>query len=123
MVTCESHKLELRVRLPFPQPIFDTKQNTFMTEEPFMKMDGYEDCIVGVVEQFGRPHILCYDKRKILAKLIDDGMSYYGAEEFFEYNQIGAYVGESTPCFVTLMTENDKHLFQTSGIVAYESEN
>jgi hypothetical protein len=78
-----------------------------MTEEPFMKMDGYEDCIVGVVEQFGRPPVLCYDKGKILAKLMDDGMSYDEAEEFFEYNQIGAYVGESTPCFFTALSAEE----------------
>ena len=87
-----------------------------MTEELFIKMDGYEKCIVGVVEQFGRPPILCYDKRKILAKLIDDGMSYDEAEEFFEYNQIGAYIGDSTPCFVTLMTKSDKDLLQIEKI-------
>lgn len=89
-------------------------------QETFMRMDGYDDCIVGVVEQFGKPPILCYDKRKIIAKLIDDGMSYDDAEEFFEYNQIGAYVGESTPCFITLMTESDKDLFEAFGIVTYE---
>jgi hypothetical protein len=77
-------------------------------KEPFMKMDGYDDCIVGVVEQFGRPPILCYDKRKIISKLIDDVISYDEAEEFFEYNQIGAYVGDSTPCFVTIMTKEEK---------------
>ena len=93
------------------------------SEEPFMKMDGYEECIVGVVEQFGRPPILCYDKTKILAKLIDDGMTDDEAEEFFEYNQIGAYVGDSTPCFVTLMTESDKHLFKALDVVAYEGKN
>ena len=50
-------------------------------------------------------------------------MSYDEAEEYFEYNQIGAYMGDSTPCFVTLMTESDKDLFQALGIVAYEGEN
>jgi len=93
------------------------------TEEPFVKMDGYEDCVIGVVEQYGRPHILCYDKTKILAKLMNDGMTDDEAEEYFEYNQIGAYVGESTPCFLIMMTESDKHLFQALGVVAYEGKN
>ena len=35
-------------------------------------------------------------------KLIDDGMSIEEAEEFFEYNQLGAWVGETTPVFITL---------------------
>jgi hypothetical protein len=38
---------------------------------------------------------------------MDDGMSYDEAEEFFEYNQIGAYVGESTPCFFTALSAEE----------------
>lgn len=64
-------------------------------------MDGYDDCIAGVVEQFGRPPIVCYNKSKILEKMMNDGMEEMDAIEFFEYNQIGAYVGEGTPCFIS----------------------
>jgi hypothetical protein len=70
-------------------------------EDEFISMDGYDDCIVGVVEQFGKPPILCYDKLLVIQKMVDAGSSYEDAEEYFEYNQIGAYVGESTPCFLT----------------------
>lgn len=70
-------------------------------EDELMSMDGYEDCIVGIVEQFGRPPILCYNKLLVIQKMIDDGCSPEEAEEYFDYNQIGAYVGESTPCFLT----------------------
>jgi hypothetical protein len=69
--------------------------------DEFMSMDGYDDCIVGVVEQFGKPPILCYDKLLMIQKMVGAGSSYEDAEEYFEYNQIGAYVGESTPCFLT----------------------
>ena len=36
------------------------------------------------------------------------------AEEYFEFNVIGSYVGELTPCFLTCMkfelkSTNDKH--------------
>jgi len=31
-------------------------------EGPMKLMDGYDQCIAGVVEQFGRPPIVCYDK-------------------------------------------------------------
>ena len=70
-------------------------------QDELISMDGYDDCIVGIVEQFGKPSILCYDKLLVIQKMIDDGASYEEAEEYFEYNQIGAYVGESTPCFLT----------------------
>ena len=76
-------------------------------EDKLMSMDGYEDCIVGIVEQFGRPPILCYNKILVMQKMIDDGASPEEAEEYFDYNQIGAYVGESTPCFLTPMSLGD----------------
>jgi hypothetical protein len=76
-------------------------------EDELMSMDGYEDCIVGIVEQFGRPPILCYNKILVIQKMIDDGASPEEAEEYFDYNQIGAYVGESTPCFLTPMSLGD----------------
>lgn len=64
-------------------------------------MDGYDDCIIGICERFGQEPIIAYDKTKVLCKLVDEGMSYDEAVEFFEFNQIGSYVGEATPCFVT----------------------
>ena len=63
-------------------------------------MDGYDDCIEGVVERFGMNPIVCYDKEKVLTKLRAD-MSEQEAYEWFEFNQIGAWLGDSTPCFLT----------------------
>jgi len=69
--------------------------------DDILLMDGYDDCVVGVVEQFGRPPIVCYDRDKVIHKMVADGMTHEEAEEFFEYNQIGAWVGDRTPCFLT----------------------
>jgi hypothetical protein len=77
---------------------FDADENEFLT------MDGYDDCILGVVERFGIEPIICYDKNKVIGRLMDDGLTYDEALEFFEFNQIGAWVGEKTPCFITLNT-------------------
>ncbi len=35
-------------------------------------MDGFDDCIAGVMERFGQDPIVCYDKFKVLAKLQAD---------------------------------------------------
>lgn len=78
-------------------------------QDELMCMDGYDDCIVGIVEQFGKPPILCYNKLLVIQKMIDDGASYEEAEEYFEYNQIGAYVGEFTPCFLTPTSLENLH--------------
>lgn len=63
-------------------------------------MDGYNHCIVGVVERFGQPIIVCYDKAKIIETMCNEGMTEEESLEFFEFNQIGAWVGETTPCFL-----------------------
>tara|TARA_R110002051_G_scaffold137589_1_gene210060 strand:+ start:262 stop:609 length:348 start_codon:yes stop_codon:yes gene_type:complete len=65
-----------------------------------MKMDGYDDCIVGIVEGFGSTRLLCYDKVKVLERLVKDGMAYGEALEYYEFNMLGAFVGESAPCFL-----------------------
>ena len=69
-----------------------------------LKMDGFDDCIVGVCERYGMDAVIAYDKDKVIDKLVTrDGMTRDEAEEFFSYNQIGAWMGEKTPVFVTLI--------------------
>ena len=77
----------------------DTEQ---IIHTDLLKMDGFDDCIVGICERFGMDAVLAYDREKVLAKLMTDGMTRDEAEEFFEYNQIGAWMGDKTPVFVTL---------------------
>lgn len=74
----------------------------FDTDE-LLIMDGYDDCIVGIVERPGQDPIVCYDKKKILNNLKKGGMNEEEAEEFFYFNQLGAWMGNSTPCFITLI--------------------
>lgn len=77
----------------------------FRDEEGLLIMDDFDDCISGVVEQFGRPPIVCYDKDKVIAKLIEQGMADYDeAYEWWSFNQVGAWMGEYTPCFLTEST-------------------
>jgi len=76
-----------------------------MIEEHQVVMDGYEDCVLGVVERFNQPPIICYDKTKVLMKLHEGGLDPEQALEYFEFNQLGAWVGEKTPCFITITKE------------------
>lgn len=69
-------------------------------ENELLIMNGYDDCIIGIVEQFGRPQIVCYDQALVIKKLQKDGMTYEEAVEFWSYNQLGAYVSEANPCFL-----------------------
>jgi len=70
-------------------------------EHELLVMDGYNDCIVGVVERFGQGPIVCYDKERVICRLQSDGMDREVAEEFFLFNQLGAWMGDSTPCFLS----------------------
>jgi len=67
-----------------------------------LKADGFDEAILGVASRCGQGDILAYDTNKIIQILIDrDGMSYEEAYEFFEFNILGAYMGENTPIFIT----------------------
>ena len=70
--------------------------------DELMLMDGYDDCIVGVVERFGQEPVVCYDKEKVFQSLEADNMTREEAEEYFYFNQMGAWVGDLTPCFLSL---------------------
>ena len=62
--------------------------------------DGFEDAIIGVGRQFNT-EIVIYDEDKCLEILVlRDQMTPEEAEEFFEFNVVGAYVGDHTPIFV-----------------------
>lgn len=50
--------------------------------------------------------VLCYDMDWIIQKLMKrDGMTHEEAVEYFEYNQLGAYVGKQTPIFLNRIPE------------------
>ena len=75
--------------------------------EEVMVMDGYDDCVIGVLERFGTEPIILYDKDKVIEKLVADGLTLEEAVEFYEYNQLGSWVGDRTPGFlVRLPTDN-----------------
>lgn len=70
-------------------------------DEDALKADGFDDCVMGVASRCGTPDVLAYDVEKIILKLMLDGMTREEAEEYFEFNIVGAYVGEYTPVFIS----------------------
>ncbi len=62
----------------------------------FLSADGFEDAIIGVCGEK-----LVYSNDKCIEILMTrDGMSFDEAIEYFEFNVLGAYVGEKTPIWV-----------------------
>ena len=69
--------------------------------EELLFVDGYDDSISGVIFRCGQAlPLVCYDFDKVIQANIDMGMTEQEALEWYEYNQVGAWVGENTPCFL-----------------------
>ena len=72
-------------------------------------LDGLEDCIIGIVEEFGNGRRILYSKDMILDKLQKrDGMTSSEAEEFYEYNILGLHAGDQNAIFLDLELQPEK---------------
>jgi hypothetical protein len=45
--------------------------------------------------------VLCYDYDKVIAMHVKEGMTREEAVEYFDFNTIGAWMGDRTPVFIT----------------------
>ena len=63
--------------------------------------DGLEDALVGIARRCGQPSLAVYAIDKCIEMLVSrDGMTEEEAEEFLEFNSIGAWAGENTPVWL-----------------------
>ena len=64
-------------------------------------LDGLDDAIVGVTEEFGNGRRVLYSAEKILNILMErDGMTWEESVEFYDYNILGLHAGEQNPVFL-----------------------
>jgi len=100
---------------PYLKNYEGVQEDSRMLDDKMITMDGYDDCMLGICMRFGQDDIVAYDYTKIIQKHIDDGMTDEEAVEFFNFNQLGAWVGDHTPCFILLDKEaaNEIHLYGT----------
>lgn len=68
-------------------------------DEEFLIADGLDDAFIGVGHAFNQA-LVCYDVEKVIRILRKDGMSREDAQEYFDFNIAGAYMGENTPVFI-----------------------
>ena len=66
--------------------------------------DNLDDAFIGIGNQFYNKPVAIYDREKCIEILAVD-MSYEEAEEFFEFNIIGGWLGDQTPMFLTRIEE------------------
>ncbi len=67
-----------------------------------LKWDGFDNAIIGVGERCTTDSMIVYDYDKMVKVLVTrDDMSYEEAEEYIDYNIVGAWIGDTTPIIVT----------------------
>jgi hypothetical protein len=65
-----------------------------------LKADGFDECIVGIAVTF-KGAIFLYNPNMMIAQMVArDGMTEEEAVEYFEYNILGAYMGDFTPAYL-----------------------
>jgi hypothetical protein len=64
-------------------------------------MDNFDEAFIGWSQRINEPELAVYDYERMVKVLVDrDGMTQDEADEYIEYNCIGAWVGEQTPIIV-----------------------
>lgn len=71
---------------------------TLDEDEQIMLADGFEEAFLGLAIQFNTKFAV-YSRPKCIEILCRD-MTWEDAEEYFEFNVQGAYVGDGTPAFM-----------------------
>jgi hypothetical protein len=70
------------------------------TNPEALLLDGFDDAIIGIAQRINLGPVVAYDVEKILHILCKDGMTYEEALEYYNFNILGAWMGEFTPIFV-----------------------
>ena len=63
-----------------------------------LKWDGFDEAIIGVGERCSTDSMIIYAHSKMVEILIvRDEMTFEEAEEYIDFNIIGAWIGDTTP--------------------------
>ena len=68
--------------------------------EGLLFADGFDEAIIGVAERIGMEPVVAYDTNKII-EILSREMTEDEAVEYFEFNILGAYMGERTPIYIS----------------------
>ena len=70
-------------------------------EALFLDPEYFDEALIGYAERCGML-VAAYSRQKCIEVLVKhDEMTYEDAEEHFEFNILGSWVGEHTPIFIT----------------------
>ena len=98
---CRCHKGETFMSLPE-----DVEEELEGSEAQRLEpSDLYDPCVIGLGYRFHDGPLLVYSMPKVIALQKGAEMSDEEAEEYFNFNTLGAWMGEGTPLFVHLFGE------------------
>jgi len=83
----------------FSSDFVEEMSTTFPNMVRLEPHDKFDKAIIGVVERINL-HVLCYDVAHLLLILQED-MSEDEAQEYFDYNIMGSWMGDHTPVYMT----------------------
>lgn len=70
-------------------------------EEATLLLDGFDEALIGFAQRVGEELVAVYSWEKIIGILVDDDeMTEEEAEEYAQFNIVGAWVGPKTPMVV-----------------------
>ena len=72
--------------------------------------DGFDEAIIGLGRQQYRGPYVIYNREKCIEILMEEGMEYEEAEEYFQFNTEGCWVGDYTPVIVSMISVFDPYL-------------
>jgi hypothetical protein len=71
-----------------------------------IRLDGFDDAVIGIAYQIGQPEALVYSEEKIIEILMKDSeMEREEAIEYYEFNIKGGYFGHGNPIFMAQLEE------------------
>jgi hypothetical protein len=77
----------------------------FDGEKGLVIADGLDQAFIGLMLRFNvLEPIACYDYDRVIQGFMADGMTEEEAVEYFEFNVIGSWVGDRTPCYLRRMS-------------------
>lgn len=88
----------------------------------FLEDDRYDAAIIGVRDSSDGNSVVAYDIHKILDILMkNDGMYYDEAMEYFDFNILGAHMGDRNPVYIDILDPDPdpkEHLEHSDGETA-----
>jgi hypothetical protein len=87
---------------PVPTPRSEIEEYFEATGENVLLMDGFDEALIGFSQRINEPLLAVYSYYQMVSLLVHrDGMSIEEAEEYIDYNCVGAWMGEKTPIIVS----------------------